>query len=101
MFEFPSGSVFGPYFVLFSDKGSFDGYRLHWRTPAVMTPLALQSEFRSQYISIGVDGELLDEQASVDRGYSLTASEDTIDSSIPIAAEGAIRKVWSVKFYHV
>ncbi|KAK9972160.1 hypothetical protein ABG768_025486 [Culter alburnus] len=74
------------------DKGSFDGYRLHWRTPAVMTPLALQSEFRSQYISIGVDGELLDEQASVDRGYSLTASEDTIDSSIPIAAEGAIRK---------
>ncbi|XP_067257846.1 zona pellucida protein AX 4 [Chanodichthys erythropterus] len=74
------------------DKGSFDGYRLHWRTPAVMTPLALQSALRSQYISIGVDGVLLDEQASVNRGYSLTASGDAIDSSIPIAAEGAIRK---------
>ncbi|ROL45590.1 hypothetical protein DPX16_17706 [Anabarilius grahami] len=75
------------------DKGSFDGYRLHWRTPVVMTPLALQSsELRSEYISIGVDGELLDEQASVDRGYSLTVGEDTVDSSIPFAAEGALRK---------
>lgn len=64
-----------------------------------MTPLALQSSvLRSKYISIGVDGELLDEQASVDRGYSLTVSEDTVDSSIPSAAEGAIRKVWCAEF---
>uniref|UniRef100_A0A672JWJ7 Uncharacterized LOC107597052 n=1 Tax=Sinocyclocheilus grahami TaxID=75366 RepID=A0A672JWJ7_SINGR len=32
--------------------GTFDGYRLHWRTPAVMTPLVVgRSEFRSEYIS--------------------------------------------------
>lgn len=61
-----------------------------------MTPLVLQpSELRSEYIGMGVDGELLDEQASVDRGYSLTVGEDTVDSSIPFAAKGVIRKVWS------
>ncbi|XP_050969724.1 zona pellucida protein AX 4 isoform X2 [Labeo rohita] len=75
------------------DEGSFDGYRLHWRTPAVMTPLVVgPSELRSEYIGMGVDGEVVDEQAATDRGYSVTVSEETVDSSIPYAAEGGIRK---------
>ncbi|XP_074416275.1 LOW QUALITY PROTEIN: uncharacterized protein LOC107738014 [Sinocyclocheilus rhinocerous] len=75
------------------DKGSFDGYRLHWRTPAVMTPLVVgPSELRSEYIGIGVDGEVVDEQAAIDRGYSVTVAEETVESSIPFAAEGGIRK---------
>ncbi|KAF4111382.1 zona pellucida protein AX 4 isoform X2 [Onychostoma macrolepis] len=75
------------------DEGTFDGYRLHWRTPAVMTPLVVgPSELRSEYIGMGVDGEVVDEQAATDRGYSVTIGEDTVDSSIPFAAEGGIRK---------
>ncbi|KAL1271680.1 hypothetical protein QQF64_030696 [Cirrhinus molitorella] len=75
------------------DEGSFDGYRLHWRTPAVMTPLVVgPSELRSEYIGMGVDGEVVDEQAATDRGYSVTVSDETVDSSIPYAAEGGIRK---------
>lgn len=90
--EYPSGSIFD----LVSDDGSFDGYRLHWRTPAVMTPLVLQpSALRNQYIGMGVDGEILNDKALVDRRYSLTVSEDTVDGSIPFAAKGAVRKVCS------
>ncbi|XP_056598711.1 zona pellucida protein AX 4 [Triplophysa dalaica] len=75
------------------DKGSFDGNRLHWRTPAVMTPLLIgPSDMMSEYISIGVDGQVINEQAAKDRGYAVTVNEETVDSSIPFAAEGGVRK---------
>lgn len=59
-----------------------------------MTPLVVgPSELRSEYIGMGVDGEVVDEQAATDRGYSVTVGEGTVESSIPFAAEGGIRKV--------
>nr|XP_055053904.1 zona pellucida protein AX 4 [Misgurnus anguillicaudatus] len=75
------------------DGGSFDGYRLHWRTPAVLTPLVVgPSELRTEYIGMGVDGQLLDDQTATDRGYAVTVSDETVDSSIPYGAEGGVRK---------
>ncbi|XP_073692754.1 zona pellucida protein AX 4 [Garra rufa] len=75
------------------DEGSFDGYKLHWRTPAVMTPLVVgPSELRSEYIGMGVDSEVINEEDATDRGYSVTVNDEVVDSSIPYAAEGGIRK---------
>ncbi|XP_043101616.1 zona pellucida protein AX 4 isoform X2 [Puntigrus tetrazona] len=75
------------------DEGIFDGYRLHWRTPAVLTPLSVgTSDLSSEYMGIGVDGDILNEQAVAARGYSVVVSDGTIDCSIPFAAEGGIRK---------
>ncbi len=57
-----------------------------------MTPLVVgPSELRSEYMGMGVDGEVADE--ATERGYSVTVGEETVDSSIPFAAEGGIRKV--------
>ncbi|KAK7171029.1 hypothetical protein R3I94_001054 [Phoxinus phoxinus] len=84
------------------DQGFFDGYRLQWRTPAVMTPLvASPSELRSEYIGMGVNGNLLDEQNWLDRGYSVTFSEGAIVSSIPFASLGGTRKSFVMEgMYH-
>lgn len=61
-----------------------------------MTPLvAPPSVLRSASISMGVNGELLDEQNFIDRGYSVTFSDGAIVCSIPIASVGVTRKVWS------
>jgi len=83
-----------PYLI--SDKGSFDGHRLHGRTPAVKTPLATPpSELRSGSKAVGVNGELLDKQKLVDRGYSVTSNEGAVVGSVPFASVGGTRKVWS------
>lgn len=60
-----------------------------------MTPLvAPPSVLRSEFINMGVNGELLDEQASIARGYSVTFSDGAVVCSIPIASVGVTRKVW-------
>jgi len=83
-----------PYLI--SDKGSFDGYRPHGRTPAVMTPVAAPpSELRSKSKAVEVNGELLDKQKLVDRGYSGRFNEGAVVSSVPSASVGGTRKVWS------
>ncbi|KTG40742.1 hypothetical protein cypCar_00019163 [Cyprinus carpio] len=74
------------------DKGSFDGYRLHWRTPPVRTPLVVGPSLRREYIGMGVDGEVVDERAVKDRGYYVTVGEETVGSSISSAAGSGIRK---------
>ncbi|KAG1959281.1 zona pellucida sperm-binding protein [Pimephales promelas] len=75
------------------DKGSFDGHRLHGRTPAVKTPLATPpSELRSGSKAVGVNGELLDKQKLVDRGYSVTSNEGAVVGSVPFASVGGTRK---------
>ncbi|XP_051512641.1 uncharacterized protein LOC127416983 [Myxocyprinus asiaticus] len=74
------------------DEGSFDGYRLRWRTPAVMTPLVVGSSYLSESTGMGVDGVLMDDTGATDRGYAVTVGEDTVESSIPFAAEGGVRK---------
>lgn len=80
--------------IIMSDEGSFDGIRLNWKTPAVMTPLVVgPSDLTSEYIGMGVDGQLLDEQVATDRGYAVTVNEGAVESSIPFAAKGGVRKV--------
>lgn len=60
----------------------------------MMTPLVTgPSDLMSEYIGMWVDGQVIDEQAATERGYTVTVSEETVESSIPFAAEGGIRKV--------
>lgn len=92
MQESLSGTIFTLILQL-SDKGSFDGYRLHWRTPPVRTPLVVGPSLRREYIGMGVDGEVVDERAVKDRGYYVTVGKETVGSSISSAAGSGIRKV--------
>ncbi|TRY94235.1 hypothetical protein DNTS_028579, partial [Danionella cerebrum] len=74
------------------DKGYFDGYRLHWRTPVIMPPLPVAPyELTGGNIGMGVDGEVLHDSAVRDRGYSMRVNEGVVDCSIPFAAEGGLR----------
>ncbi|NP_001191108.1 zona pellucida protein AX 4 precursor [Danio rerio] len=75
------------------DEGRFDGFRLQWRTPAIMTPLAVGLPvLRTEYMAIGVDGEIVDELPAKERGYSVMVVGNTVESSIPFGAEGGYRK---------
>lgn len=58
-------------------------------TPLVVGPTPL----RTEYIGMGADGQLVDEQAATDRGYTVTVRDETVHSSIPYGAEGGVRKV--------
>lgn len=61
-----------------------------------MTPLVAQpSALSSESIVVGANGDLLDEQNFIDRGYSVTLSEGAVVSSIPFASMGGTRKVRS------
>lgn len=61
-----------------------------------MTPLVAQpSDLSSESIIVGANGELLDEQNFIDRGYSVRLRDGAVVSSIPFASTGGTRKVWS------
>ncbi|XP_052417524.1 zona pellucida protein AX 4 isoform X14 [Carassius gibelio] len=64
-----------------------------WRSPAERTPLAVgTSELRGENMGMGVSGGVVDERATIDRGYSITVGKATVGSSILSPAEGGIRK---------
>ncbi|XP_059396163.1 uncharacterized protein LOC132128488 [Carassius carassius] len=103
-------------------KGSSDDSRLHWRTPAERTPLAVgPSELRGGVHGhgkspsgtwrspaertplvvgpfelrgecMGVSGGVVGEWAVTDRGYSVTVGKETVANGFPSVAEGGIRK---------
>ncbi|KAI1898827.1 hypothetical protein AGOR_G00076360 [Albula goreensis] len=75
-----------------SNFGSFDGERLHWNTPVVLTPLIYDlSGFVSESIRLGANAELLDESTRNDWGYKLDVNGGTVWISIPYSAKGGHR----------
>ncbi|XP_026122604.1 zona pellucida protein AX 4 isoform X7 [Carassius auratus] len=74
-------------------KGSSDDSRLHWRTPAERTRLAVgPSKLRTEYIGMGVSGGVANEWAMTDQGYSVTVGKGSVAHRLPSVAEGGIRK---------
>ncbi|CAB1343049.1 unnamed protein product [Coregonus sp. 'balchen'] len=54
------------------NPGYFDGARLLWDTPRIMTPLVHSGVgFESKQINVGVESQLLDEGTARARGYTL------------------------------
>ncbi|XP_074472429.1 uncharacterized protein LOC141756521 isoform X1 [Sebastes fasciatus] len=75
------------------NSGSFDGARLLWDIPRVMTPLVGEGAgFKSQNFSLGVEGVLLDKPITAARGFSLVQQGHLVQIGVPFGAEGGYRK---------
>ncbi|KAL0967513.1 hypothetical protein UPYG_G00253210 [Umbra pygmaea] len=71
------------------NPGSFDGARLLWDIPRVMTPLVQNnSGFESKQINVGVESQLLDEGTARARGYTLEVKGPMLQLGVPFGAEG-------------
>lgn len=87
---------------LYPDEGLYDGVQLVWQTPTLLSPLVSGlSGLESSKITMGVDGQLLDEPITAERGYSLDISDTTVQISIPFNAAGGYRKVSSILGPHL
>ncbi|XP_033505059.1 uncharacterized protein LOC117271076 [Epinephelus lanceolatus] len=75
------------------NSGSFDGARLLWDVPRVVTPLVGEGAgFESKGLSVGVEGVLLDEVTAATRGFSLVQQGHLVQIGVPFGAEGGYRK---------
>uniref|UniRef100_A0A8C8FD72 ZP domain-containing protein n=1 Tax=Oncorhynchus tshawytscha TaxID=74940 RepID=A0A8C8FD72_ONCTS len=85
-----------------TNEGMYDGAGLVWQTPTLLSPLVSGlSGLESSKISMGVDGQLLDEPITAERGYSLDISDTTVQISIPFNAAGGYRKSFVMdNMYH-
>lgn len=76
------------------DFGTFDGARLLWDIPRVVTPLIGEGAgFESRSVNLGVEGLLLDEPTTAARGFSVVQQGHLIQIGVPFGAEGGYRKV--------
>ena len=90
------------------DSGSFDGTQLLWEIPRVVTPLVGEgAAFKSQSLSLGVEGLLLDQHTVSARGFGVVEQGGLVRIRVPFGAEGGYRKVqwipdsdWEKGFYH-
>ncbi|KAK6295342.1 hypothetical protein J4Q44_G00345680 [Coregonus suidteri] len=75
------------------NPGYFDGARLLWDTPRIMTPLVHSGVgFESKQINVGVESQLLDEGTARARGYTLEVNGLMVQMGIPFGAKGGYRK---------
>ncbi|MGH0130956.1 UNVERIFIED_CONTAM: hypothetical protein FKN15_067341 [Acipenser sinensis] len=72
---------------------TFDGTRLIWEMPRILTPLVLHvAQFQDKQITMGVEGILLNAPTLQTRGYNLSVNNTIVKISIPYGAEGGYRK---------
>ena len=77
-----------------SDSGTFDGTRLIWDVPKVMSPLVGEGVgYGSRSLSLGVEGVLLDTTTAKNRGFSLVQQGHLVQIGVPFGADGGYRKV--------
>lgn len=82
------------YSVCPPDSGSFDGTQLLWEIPRVVTPLVGEgAAFKSQSLSLGVEGLLLDQHTVSARGFGVVEQGGLVRIRVPFGAEGGYRKV--------
>ncbi|XP_042358817.1 uncharacterized protein LOC121955093 [Plectropomus leopardus] len=75
------------------DSASFDGARLLWDVPRVLTPLVGEGAgFESRSLGVGVEGVLLDKHTAETRGFSLVQRGPLIQIKVPFGAQGGYRK---------
>ncbi|KAA8578134.1 hypothetical protein FQN60_007020 [Etheostoma spectabile] len=78
------------------NSGSFDGARLLWDVPRVMTPLVDEGAvFESRTLGLGLEGVLLDERTATTKGFSVVKRGPLIQIGVPFGAEGGYRKTVS------
>lgn len=78
---------------VFLDDATFDGTRLIWEMPRILTPLVLHvAQFQDKQITMGVEGILLNAPTLRTRGYNLSVNT-IVKISIPYGAEGGYLKV--------
>ncbi|AWO97592.1 putative histone deacetylase complex subunit SAP25 [Scophthalmus maximus] len=72
-------------------EGSYDdhGY-MKWQTPEVLHPLV--SGLNETRVTLGLNGELLEQPVAEERGYIVERHNATVEISIPYNAEGGYRK---------
>ncbi|XP_029616042.1 uncharacterized protein LOC115198303 [Salmo trutta] len=85
-----------------TNEGMYDGVQLVWQTPTLLSPLVSGlSGLESRKITMGVDGQLMDEPITAEQGYSLDISDTTVQISIPFNAAGGYRKSFVMdNMYH-
>ncbi|KAK6323235.1 hypothetical protein J4Q44_G00055740 [Coregonus suidteri] len=85
-----------------TNEGMYDGSGLVWETPTLLSPLVSgPSGLESSKIRMGVDGQLLDEPITTERGYRLEISDATVQISIPFNADGGYRNSFVMdNMYH-
>ncbi|XP_034722217.1 uncharacterized protein LOC117941262 [Etheostoma cragini] len=75
------------------NSGSYDGARLLWDIPRVVTPLVDEGAlFESRTLGLGLEGVLLDEHTIVTRGFSMVQRGPLVQIGVPFGAEGGYRK---------
>ncbi|KAJ8009235.1 hypothetical protein DPEC_G00086790 [Dallia pectoralis] len=75
------------------NPGSFDGARILWDTPKVITPLVDGNfGFESKRINVGVENQLLDEGTARARGYTLEVKGPLVQMGVPFGAKGGYTK---------
>uniref|UniRef100_A0A8C2WU22 ZP domain-containing protein n=1 Tax=Cyclopterus lumpus TaxID=8103 RepID=A0A8C2WU22_CYCLU len=79
--------------VTMAYSGSFDGARLLWDIPLVVTSLVGEGAgFESRSLNLGVEGVLLDKPSATARGISLVQQAYVVQIGVPFGAEGGYRK---------
>lgn len=65
-----------------------------WQTPQVLSPLTPgMSGLRSTKVSMGVNGQLLEQPIAEERGYIIDMSGTVVQITIPYDAEGGYKQV--------
>uniref|UniRef100_A0A3P8UE26 Zona pellucida protein AX 4 n=1 Tax=Cynoglossus semilaevis TaxID=244447 RepID=A0A3P8UE26_CYNSE len=72
------------------DEGSFNNGYITWETPEVLHPL-VSGNYNTQ-VSVGVNGELVEQLVAEERGYVVEKHNATVMISIPYKADGGQRK---------
>ncbi|XP_028330680.1 uncharacterized protein LOC114480600 [Gouania willdenowi] len=71
--------------------GSYENGYVIWKTPEILFP-----GFHSTKINMGLNGNLVEQQAAEQKGYTVEVKDNTIDVGIPNTAEGGYRRSFVV-----
>lgn len=76
------------FLAFLTDEGSPDGKHMVWEAPAMLYP-----SFTIVQVSVGLNGDLLEQRAAEQRGYAVQKHDSKFQISVPFDAEGRYRKV--------
>lgn len=87
--DFSQEMVLNPAFLpSLTDEGSPDGDHMVWETPDMLYP-----SFSVVEVSVGLNGQLLEQPAAEKRGYTVQKNDSKFQISVPFDADGRYRKV--------
>lgn len=71
-----------------TDEGSPDGNRVVWRTPEALYPSLSIVD-----VSVGLNGQLLEQPAAEMKGYTVQKRDSVFQIGVPFDADGRVQKV--------